>query len=155
MRPVSMSSVLASPPVLVPIPATRLPVATPIFTTFVAVAPSLLCPAIALRKLWLFVARGRCVLGMRRAISFIAGPLPFPAEEDRGDIAKLAPPDVTRAGVEFAPLSLFGFGQVVQTCLRLGGFFREECGIVARRLFYDSAQEPRVRFRLVGRPSRS
>jgi hypothetical protein len=91
---------------------------------------------------------------MWRSVFFVAGALPFPTQENRGDVAKLTPSDIARAGVELAPLFLFSFSQVVQARLRLGGFSRKECGIVARRLFYYSAQESRVRLRFVGRPSR-
>jgi hypothetical protein len=75
----------------------------------------------------------------------------LPTSQDRGYIAQLPASYVRGAGVGLAPLLLFGFGQVVESRLGFGGFFRQEGGIVACRFFDDAPQEARVRLGLVRR----
>jgi hypothetical protein len=84
-----------------------------------------------------------------RSLPPVSPTFPFPARENRGYGSQLSSPYVRGSRVELAPLLLFGFGQIVQARLGLGGFFRKEGGVVACRFFDDAPEEAGIGLRLV------
>jgi hypothetical protein len=65
-----------------------------------------------------------CAILLPRAVAPLRPAVSLAAFEDRRDATQLPAPDIRGAGVELAPFLLLAFGQVVEPCLGLGGFFR-------------------------------